>query len=176
MQAFAPDTKLSRIPIVWLGDPAVANDPPPPDPRPEGWEPPTERYERTLDRSALVLTGDPRTYVLRPLNGFEATAVAELSFSGVLLSYLAYVVLGAALVEVTGPHPVSAETLRRARTRDPVTGLTTIPQGSPIWLDRDAFPGPAMWEVTNLYLRHQGRVTQAAGSTDEAARRADPGN
>lgn len=188
MQAFAPDAKASRLSLIWLGDPAVADDPPAPRP-PEGrdetpeekaareaWRPPSEVYERTLDRKALTFTGEPRCYVMRPLRPFERAAFSELTFGGAQLNYLAYVVMGTALIEVTGPHPVGEDAIRRCRTRDSVTGLDMVPRGSALWDDLKAFPPSALWETTILYMKHQGNVTTAAGSEDAAARQVDPGN
>lgn len=174
MQAFAADTKKDRLSIVWTGDPAVAPDPDPPrapEGRPEtaeekaareAWKPPSEVYAATLDRSALTITGEPRVYHCRPLGAREQMILAELTFGGVALAAVAYDVLGTAIVEVTGPHPMTEAKVRSAKSRSPSTGLTCIPDGSPLWDDVQTFPPSAVIDVALTYMRHQGEVSVAA--------------
>lgn len=172
MQAFGADTRRDRISIVWLSDPAVAPDPDPPK-APEGrdeteeeraareaWKPPSEVYSASLNRSALTLTGEPRVYHFRPFTSRETSIVAELFARGLVWASMAHDVMGAMLVEVTGPHPLSEQKIRAAKTRSAETGLPTLPDA--VWEDHDVFPPRAVLEVPVLYLGHQGDVTVTA--------------
>jgi hypothetical protein len=188
MQKHAPDVKTSRLEIIWTGDPNVAADPGPPvkpTDRDEtedeakarkAWRPPSDRYEASLERKDLEITGPVRTYHLRPMRRRERLIFQELTEGGALWSNVSYSVLGAFLTEVTGPYPVAERTIRLARTRDPVLGIDMIGPNHELWDDGDAFPEAAVLHIPLVFLQHQGAVTITGPSDDDEARRADPGN
>lgn len=150
MPAYAPTTK-DRLSIIWTGDPAVdkeASD--------------LEGYQRTLDRTKLVLTGEPRVYHLRPLSVRERTILMESTLGGVPYSALAYDVMAVALLEVSGPHPLPESKVRIAKVR--TLGLVRIPDASPLWEDVGVFPPSAVLEVADLYLRHSSDVEVHQGN------------